>query len=82
VRDALTDHGLGVTLLAPLSNERYVFPWTAIRVSPIGAGLFSARGMETVMSEVGVGAGACGGVVAVRRIRPQSEAESPAAAVK
>lgn len=50
--DALTDGGLGVALLAPFSNERYFFPWTPIRVSPIGAGFFSARGLETVMSEV------------------------------
>ncbi len=50
--DALTDGGLGVALFAPFSNERYFFPWTPVRVSPIGAGFFSARGMETLASEV------------------------------
>jgi len=50
--DALTDGGLGVALFAPFSNERIFFAWTPIRVSPIGAGFFSARGMETVWSEV------------------------------
>ncbi|HEX6083831.1 MAG TPA: metal-dependent hydrolase [Thermoanaerobaculia bacterium] len=50
--DALTDGGLGVAFFSPFSNERYFFPWTPIRVSPIGAGFFSARGLETLMSEV------------------------------
>ena len=50
--DALTDGGLGVALFAPFSNERYFFPWTPIRVSPIGAGFFSPRGLETIVSEV------------------------------
>jgi inner membrane protein len=52
VLDALTDGGLGVAFFSPFSNERYFFPWTPIRVSPIGAGFFSARGLETLMSEV------------------------------
>jgi len=51
--DALTDGGLGIAFLSPFSNERYFFPWTPIRVSPIGAGFFSARGLQTVVSEVG-----------------------------
>ena len=50
--DALTDGGLGVAFFSPFSNERYFFPWTPIRVSPIGAGFFSARGWETVRSEL------------------------------
>lgn len=49
--DALTDGGLGVAFFSPFSNERYFFPWTPIRVSPIGAGFFSARGLETLVSE-------------------------------
>ncbi|MDQ3280612.1 MAG: metal-dependent hydrolase [Acidobacteriota bacterium] len=49
--DALTNGGLGVALFAPFSNHRYFFPWTPIRVSPIGAGFFSARGIETLRSE-------------------------------
>ncbi|HEX8170499.1 MAG TPA: metal-dependent hydrolase [Thermoanaerobaculia bacterium] len=50
--DALTDGGLGVALFAPFDNRRYFFPWTPIRVSPIGAGFFSARGLETLRSEI------------------------------
>ena len=49
--DALTDGGLGVAFFAPFSNARYFFPWTPIRVSPIGAGFFSPRGLETLASE-------------------------------
>jgi inner membrane protein len=52
VLDAMTDGGLGVAFFAPLHNERYFFPWTPIRVSPIGAGFFSARGLVTLKSEV------------------------------
>lgn len=50
--DAMTDGGLGVALFSPFSNERYFFPWTPIRVSPIGAGFFSPRGLETLASEL------------------------------
>jgi inner membrane protein len=49
--DALTDGGLGVALFAPFDTTRYFFPWTPIRVSPIGAGFFSARGLTTLISE-------------------------------
>ena len=52
VLDASTDGGLGVAFFSPVSNERYFFPWTPIRVSPIGTGFFSARGLETLASEV------------------------------
>ena len=41
--DALTNGGLGVAFLAPFDNTRYFFPWRPIRVSPIGAGFFTAR---------------------------------------
>ena len=50
--DAMTDGGLGIAFFSPFSNERYFFPWTPIRVSPLGAGFFSARGLETLMSEL------------------------------
>lgn len=50
--DALTDGGLGVAFFSPFSNERYFFPWTPIRVSPIGGSFFSARGIETLRSEL------------------------------
>lgn len=52
VLDAMTDGGLGVAFFAPFHNERYFFPWTPMRVSPIGAGFFGARGMVTLKSEV------------------------------
>ncbi len=38
ILDALTDGGLGVAFFAPFVNTRYFFPWTPIKVSPIGAG--------------------------------------------
>jgi inner membrane protein len=50
--DAMTDGGLGVAFFAPFHNERFFFPWTPIRVSPIGAGFFSARGLTTLKSEL------------------------------
>ncbi|HEV7241277.1 MAG TPA: metal-dependent hydrolase [Thermoanaerobaculia bacterium] len=50
--DAMTDGGLGIAFFSPFSNERHFLPWTPIRVSPLGAGFFSARGIETLMSEV------------------------------
>ena len=34
--DMLANGGLGVALLAPISNRRYFFPWRPIEVSPIG----------------------------------------------
>jgi inner membrane protein len=50
--DMLTDGGLGVALLWPIDTSRHFFAWTPIRVSPIGAGFFSSRGLETVRSEL------------------------------
>jgi inner membrane protein len=41
--DALTNGGLGVAFFAPFNDTRYFFPWRPIRVSPIGAGFFTAR---------------------------------------
>jgi inner membrane protein len=52
VLDAFTDGGLGVAFFAPFHNARYFFAWTPVRVSPIGAGFFSRRGLETVYSEL------------------------------
>lgn len=49
--DALTDGGLGVAFFSPFDTSRYFFPWRPLRVSPIGAGFFSARGAETLLSE-------------------------------
>ncbi|MBS1794659.1 MAG: metal-dependent hydrolase [Acidobacteria bacterium] len=50
--DMLTDGGLGVALFAPLSAERFFFPWRPIRVSPIGARFFGAEGPNVILSEI------------------------------
>jgi inner membrane protein len=53
VLDAMTDGGLGVAFLSPFNNHRYFFPWTPIRVSPIGiTRFFSARGLAVLQTEV------------------------------
>jgi inner membrane protein len=49
--DALTSGGLGPALLWPVSDARIFAPVTPIRVSPIGADFFSARGLVTLASE-------------------------------
>ena len=50
--DMLTSGGLGVALWWPFDNARLFAPERPIRVSPIGRGFFSARGMETMLSEL------------------------------
>lgn len=50
--DMATDGGLGVALWWPLDDVRLFWPETPIRVSPIGAGFFSPRGLETLLSEI------------------------------
>lgn len=52
VLDAMTSGGLGVAWLAPFSNERFFLPWRPIRVSPIGVGFFSPRGVVVILSEL------------------------------
>jgi len=49
--DMLTNGGSGVALFAPLSSDRFAFPWRPIEVSPIGLGFFSARGVTVILSE-------------------------------
>lgn len=50
--DMLTNGGLGVALFAPLTNERYFFPFHPIRVAPISVGgFFTSRGWEVFKSE-------------------------------
>jgi inner membrane protein len=49
--DTLTDGGLGIALLWPLSNHRYFAPWTPIPVAPIGARMLTGRGLQVVMTE-------------------------------
>jgi inner membrane protein len=51
--DAMTDGGLGVAFFAPFDNTRYFFPWTPVRVAPIGLfRFFSMRGLSVFMSEL------------------------------
>jgi len=53
--DALTNGGLGVAFFAPLTGERYFFPWQPIEVSPISVRrFFSARGWRVLQSELWV----------------------------
>jgi inner membrane protein len=49
--DTLTDGGLGVALLWPWSNHRFFARWRPIPVAPIGAALFSGRGLEVMLTE-------------------------------
>lgn len=49
--DMLTDGGSGVALFAPLSNERFFFPWQPVEVSPIGLRFFGERGIVVILSE-------------------------------
>jgi len=49
--DTLTNGGLGIALLGPLSNGRYFAPWTPIPVAPIGTRMLSGRGLRVMMTE-------------------------------
>lgn len=50
--DTLTDGGLGAALWWPFDDARVFAPVAPVRVSPIGAGFFSLRGLETLVSEL------------------------------
>jgi inner membrane protein len=51
--DALTNNGYGVAFFSPFDNTRYLFPFTPIKVSPIGVmRFFSERGVQVIRSEV------------------------------
>lgn len=50
--DALTSGGLGVALWWPWNDARLFAPWRPIRVSPFANHFFSARGLQTVLSEL------------------------------
>jgi inner membrane protein len=52
VLDAATSGGKGVAFFWPWSAERFFFPWHPIRVSPMGLGIFSARGVAVMASEL------------------------------
>ena len=50
--DSLTNGGLGVAFLWPLSDARYFMPWQPIMISPIGIrGFFEARSIQVLISE-------------------------------
>jgi inner membrane protein len=50
--DALTDGGLGVGLLWPLSDTRYFAPWRPLPVAPIGWGFLSMSGLRVALAEL------------------------------
>lgn len=50
--DTLTSGGLGAALWWPFDDARIFAPYTPVRVSPIGMGFFSGRGVETLLSEL------------------------------
>ena len=50
--DAFTNGGLGVAIFWPADIARYFWPVTPIEVSPIGAGFFSSRGLDVLLSEL------------------------------
>lgn len=53
ILDAFTSGGLGIALLSPFDRMRYFFPWTPIKVSPIGIGAFFSRwGLSVIKSEL------------------------------
>ena len=52
VLDAMTDGGGGVALFWPFSDTRHFFPFRPIPVSPLGAGMLSARGLRVVTAEL------------------------------
>lgn len=53
VLDALTQGGLGVAFLWPVTGERFFAPVRMIEVSPLGvAWLFSSRGATVLLSEL------------------------------
>lgn len=50
--DSMTDGGLGVALLWPVSSHRFFAPWRPIPVAPIGTGILSERGLEVMLTEL------------------------------
>ncbi len=50
--DLFTDGGLGMAILWPFSDARFFAPWRPIPVAPIGAGMFSARGLYVLGVEL------------------------------
>jgi inner membrane protein len=53
VLDAMTNGGQGIAFFAPFSDARFHFPWTPIRVSPIGlTAFFSIDGLRVLQNEL------------------------------
>ena len=53
VLDGLTNGGQGIAFFAPFSDARWHFPWTPIRVSPIGlTAFFSIEGLRVLQNEL------------------------------
>lgn len=53
ILDAFTNGGLGIALLSPFDSTRYFFPWTPIKVSPIGIrAFFSMWGFRVLANEI------------------------------
>ena len=51
--DALTNGSLGIAFFSPFSNERFLFPWRPINVSPLSIEPFlGARGWHIFRSEL------------------------------
>jgi inner membrane protein len=70
--DAFTSGGLGPALLWPINDARYFAPVTPIRVSPIGMGFFSGRGVGVLFSEaLWVWLPVCLLALAVRAVLPK-----------
>jgi inner membrane protein len=52
--DALTAGGGGVAFFAPIVNERFLFPWQPILISPMNPRkFFTARGAAIIVNEMG-----------------------------
>lgn len=50
--DALTNGGRGVAFLSPFVDQRFFFPWTPVKVAPIGIRpLFTHHGVAVLVSE-------------------------------
>ena len=53
ILDGLTNGGQGIAFFAPFSDARWHFPWTPIRVSPIGlTAFFSIEGLRVLQNEL------------------------------
>ena len=50
--DTMTSGGLGVAMLSPVSNARFLMPWRPLYAAPLGRGIFSERGIEVLACEL------------------------------